>query len=345
MAQHTIIGERIISRIDYLVPIARIIRSAHERWDGAGYPDGYRGEEIPLASRILLVCDAFDAMTTDRPYRGALPDGDRAQRARRYAGTQFDPRVVDVFLAAYPFASRETERHSIRLGSFAGVLRAATREQPRVGGLVRGHERLAPEPLLHRAAALGRVDLVDARERLHHLVGGLDDEPRAAVLDHLGHRPLAHGDHGRAAGERLDHHEAERLRPLDGEQRAAGALVELDLGLVVDLAAEVDVVGEVRLDLRGEELALRALVDLAGHDEALVEAAGHLDGRVRALVGGHAADEQQVVVLLGAERHVLHVDGVGDRADELQVGEPLALVLADGDEPEVGAQRARASPA
>ena len=73
MAQHTIIGERIISRIDYLVPIARIIRSAHERWDGAGYPDGFTGDEIPLASRILLVCDAFDAMTTDRPYRAALP--------------------------------------------------------------------------------------------------------------------------------------------------------------------------------------------------------------------------------------------------------------------------------
>ncbi len=122
MAQHTIIGERIISRIDYLVPIARIIRSAHERWDGAGYPDGHHGEEIPLASRILLVCDAFDAMTTDRPYRGALPIEAALSELARHAGTQFDPRVVDVFLAEYPFASRETERHSLRLGSFAGVL-------------------------------------------------------------------------------------------------------------------------------------------------------------------------------------------------------------------------------
>ena len=102
MAQHTIIGERIISRIDYLVPIARIIRSAHERWDGTGYPDGYRGEEIPLASRILLVCDAFDAMTTDRPYRGALPVETALSELARHAGTQFDPRVVDVFLAELP---------------------------------------------------------------------------------------------------------------------------------------------------------------------------------------------------------------------------------------------------
>jgi HD-GYP domain-containing protein (c-di-GMP phosphodiesterase class II) len=121
MAQHTIIGERIISRIDYLVPIARIIRSAHERWDGTGYPDGHRGDEIPLASRILLVCDAFDAMTTDRPYRKALPVDVALGELSRHAATQFDPRVVDVFLACYPFETRETERLLGRL-SFAGVL-------------------------------------------------------------------------------------------------------------------------------------------------------------------------------------------------------------------------------
>ena len=122
MAQHTIIGERIISRIDYLVPIARIIRSAHERWDGAGYPDGLKGDGIPLASRILLVCDAFDAMTTDRPYRSALPVDEALGELARHAGSQFDPRVVDVFLADYPFASRETDRRANRLGGYAGVL-------------------------------------------------------------------------------------------------------------------------------------------------------------------------------------------------------------------------------
>ena len=121
MAQHTVIGERIISRIDYLVPIARIIRSAHERWDGTGYPDGLCGEEIPLASRILLVCDAFDAMTTDRPYRKALPIETALGELDRNAGTQFDPRVVDVFLAAYPFETPEPDRGIGRF-SYAGMI-------------------------------------------------------------------------------------------------------------------------------------------------------------------------------------------------------------------------------
>jgi HD-GYP domain-containing protein (c-di-GMP phosphodiesterase class II)/sensor domain CHASE-containing protein len=121
MAQHTIIGERIISRIDYLVPIARIIRSAHERWDGEGYPDGLAGEEIPLAARILLVCDAFDAMTTDRPYRRALPVDVALEELAKHAGSQFDPRVVDVFLASYPFREVDAERVLDRL-SYAGLV-------------------------------------------------------------------------------------------------------------------------------------------------------------------------------------------------------------------------------
>jgi HD-GYP domain-containing protein (c-di-GMP phosphodiesterase class II)/HAMP domain-containing protein/sensor domain CHASE-containing protein len=121
MAQHTVIGERIISRIDYLVPIARIIRSAHERWDGAGYPDGLVGEDIPLAARILLVCDAYDAMTTDRPYRRALPIETALNELSANAGSQFDPRVVDVFLAAFPFKEVDTDRLANRM-SLAGFV-------------------------------------------------------------------------------------------------------------------------------------------------------------------------------------------------------------------------------
>ena len=69
MRRHTIIGERILLSAPALRPVARLVRSSHERWDGGGYPDGLAGEDIPLGSRIVAVCDAFDAMTTDRPYR------------------------------------------------------------------------------------------------------------------------------------------------------------------------------------------------------------------------------------------------------------------------------------
>ena len=71
MRRHTIIGERILLSAPALRPVARLVRSSHERWDGGGYPDGLAGEEIPLGARIVAVCDAFDAMTTDRPYRRA----------------------------------------------------------------------------------------------------------------------------------------------------------------------------------------------------------------------------------------------------------------------------------
>ena len=101
IAQHTIIGERIISRIRYLQPISRIVRSAHERWDGTGYPDGLSGEDIPLAARILLVCDAFHAMTSDRPYRKALPTAAAIVELEDNARSQFDSTVVDAFLLEF----------------------------------------------------------------------------------------------------------------------------------------------------------------------------------------------------------------------------------------------------
>ena len=111
MAQHTIIGERIIANIDYLAPIAGIIRSAHERWDGRGYPDKLAADRIPLASRILLVCDAYHAMTSDRPYRPAMPQAQALEELRRNAGSQFDPHVIEAFLAAWPdFVQNEVQR-------------------------------------------------------------------------------------------------------------------------------------------------------------------------------------------------------------------------------------------
>jgi two-component system cell cycle response regulator len=97
MRRHTLIGEAILSAAPALVPVAAIVRSTHERWDGAGYPDGLAREDIPLGARIVAVCDAYDAMTSDRPYRRAMSSEAALEELRRAAGTQFDPAVVAVF--------------------------------------------------------------------------------------------------------------------------------------------------------------------------------------------------------------------------------------------------------
>jgi two-component system, cell cycle response regulator len=97
MRRHTVIGERILSAAPALVPASKLVRSSHERFDGKGYPDGLAGRAIPLGSRIIAVCDAYDAMVSDRPYRGSLGSAQALAELRRCAGDQFDPEVVDVF--------------------------------------------------------------------------------------------------------------------------------------------------------------------------------------------------------------------------------------------------------
>jgi putative nucleotidyltransferase with HDIG domain len=95
--RHPVIGAEFVGRVDGLAPVARWVRHSHEHFDGSGYPEGLAGEAIPPASRILLVADAFDAMTTDRPYRAAMTFEEALDELRLNAGRQFDPRCVDAF--------------------------------------------------------------------------------------------------------------------------------------------------------------------------------------------------------------------------------------------------------
>src|SRR6202035_5284232 len=92
--RHTIIGERILNAAPALADVARLVRSSHESYDGGGYPDALVGEAIPIGSRIISVCDAFDAMTSDRPYRLAMTPNDALAELQRCSGAQFDPKVV-----------------------------------------------------------------------------------------------------------------------------------------------------------------------------------------------------------------------------------------------------------
>ncbi len=107
---HTVVGERIVSAAPSLVPVARIVRSSHERYNGSGYPDGLRGEDIPLSSRIIAVADAYDAMIGARPYRLGMSKEDAEKELRRCAGAQFDPVVVDFYLSVVDEFDREAEQ-------------------------------------------------------------------------------------------------------------------------------------------------------------------------------------------------------------------------------------------
>jgi diguanylate cyclase (GGDEF)-like protein len=98
--RHTVVGQRIVAAAPALREVGRIVRATHERWDGAGYVDGLAGEDIPLAARIISVCDAFKAMTSERPYGRPLTADAALAELRRCSGTQFDPTVVSAFTAA-----------------------------------------------------------------------------------------------------------------------------------------------------------------------------------------------------------------------------------------------------
>jgi diguanylate cyclase (GGDEF)-like protein len=106
---HPELGERIIAPIDRLQSVRPIVRHCHERWDGRGYPDGVAGENIPLESRIIFVCDAYHAMTSDRPYRRRLSHREAVRRLHEASGTQFDPQVVEVALQVLELPAEELE--------------------------------------------------------------------------------------------------------------------------------------------------------------------------------------------------------------------------------------------
>ena len=107
ISEHPILGERMLSPLARESPdVLRIVRSHHERLDGRGFPDGLRGERIPVEARIVAVADAFDAMTTRRPYRDSRPPEQAMAELRRVAGTQLDPEAVEAFVAAHPHPER-----------------------------------------------------------------------------------------------------------------------------------------------------------------------------------------------------------------------------------------------
>jgi len=162
--RHTLTGERILAAAPALEAVAPLVRSSHERWDGLGYPDGLSAEEIPLGARIVAVCDAYDAMTTDRPYRRAIPPEAALSELRACGGSQFDPDVVDAFVAEVTETQRVVRRR------FASIPSPA---EPAPLGPVRALERIlaslqlasrgAPAADVFQAFAEGIAAAVDIR--------------------------------------------------------------------------------------------------------------------------------------------------------------------------------------
>src|SRR6202040_3136611 len=101
MKIHPVVGAEILERVEFPYPVVPIVRSHHEKWDGSGYPDGLRGEEIPIGARILAAVDCLDALASDRQYRRALPLDEAMKVVQKEAGTAFDPRVVDLLSQRY----------------------------------------------------------------------------------------------------------------------------------------------------------------------------------------------------------------------------------------------------
>ncbi len=119
---HTVEGQRMLERVGgFMGKVGQIVRSHHERWDGGGYPDGLRGEDIALEARIICCCDAFNAMTTTRPYRRAMPIAAALTELTKHAGAQFDPRVVDALSTVVCRAPHEAGA-TARSGALSPVL-------------------------------------------------------------------------------------------------------------------------------------------------------------------------------------------------------------------------------
>jgi putative nucleotidyltransferase with HDIG domain len=167
MKMHTIVGAQILGRVDFHYPVVPIVRHHHERWDGCGYPDGLKGEEIPLTARILTVVDCFDALREDRQYRRGLTREEAIDFLMKNTGSQYDPRVVGIFITHLPEFEAEIAAHKGRpLPTFgiepAEQLSAAAQQVVPGAGLATAEADSDSEFSFSRKQLAGFYELVQA---------------------------------------------------------------------------------------------------------------------------------------------------------------------------------------
>src|SRR5579872_1784178 len=135
MKQHAPIGAQILSSIEFPYPVVPVVRHHHENWDGTGYPDGLRGEDIPLGARILSVVDCFDALTSDRPYRRRMSDEQALAIIVERRGTMYDPAIVDTFVAAHQRIMPAADSTPHPAARAIGEARSKDKEEARVDAI------------------------------------------------------------------------------------------------------------------------------------------------------------------------------------------------------------------
>ena len=230
MQAHPVIGESILSRIEYLRPVGPVVRAAHEHWDGSGYPDGLTGTDIPLASRIVFAGDVYVAMTADRPYRDALSHADALAALREGAGGRFDPRVVLALVEAGD--------------GLAGVVSAPPRRDETADRVLATVLFVDIVDSTVRAAAIGDRAWRDDLRRFHAIVANILKEYRGTEIDAVGDGVFARFD-GAARAVRCALALREAVAPLGLRVRIGCHSGEIELaadgvrGLAVHIGARV----------------------------------------------------------------------------------------------------------
>ena len=181
MKIHPVVGAEILEKVAFPYPVAPIVRSHHEKWDGTGYPHGLKGEEIPIGSRILAAVDCLDAIASDREYRKALSLDEAMQEIAKQAGTSFDPRVVEILQRRHVELERLalTSQASAQESIAAGGYRVARGERPATGLERNGHGRLGSDTNFLSSIASARQEA----HELFELSRDLGDSLSAMTLD------------------------------------------------------------------------------------------------------------------------------------------------------------------
>jgi len=160
MKIHPVVGAEILKRVEFPYPVVPIVRSHHEKWDGSGYPDGLKGEEIPMGARILAAVDCLDALASDRQYRRALPLNQAMAEVVKMSGKSFDPQVVELLERRYIELERAATSQPVTVTKLSTDLKIARGEAPAAGFEVSHSSTTEPEFLSSIAAARQEVKLL-----------------------------------------------------------------------------------------------------------------------------------------------------------------------------------------